>query len=1222
MNSYLRYHQIYHRSPNIYSHPAKNGLVLLVLFSVWLGIAYFGGKLAWAEVDVADAPLLTRIQPPPANIMILLDDSSSMSFSVLIKGSYEGRYPNPQQKKTGEDGYCYVFDNLGDSIYTGAAFYLGQEGRKYWKSQWHEINSIYYNPNLTYQPWPGYGARTFENADTEHPRPHPVIDTDKSIDLDGKSFSTNGIDVKHAHYFVKYSDVVYLVVIDGHDKEIKYYTVSLTGTGLAEKVDSLSPIDPPPDGIVTGRTYEEERQNFANWYTYNRRREYRAKAAIAKVIKGLEGIRVGILSINGKIIVPLKPVNVTINGELHDESDILLENLYRVQPKGDTPLKEGLETVGEYYRKNDGNLAGLSGDVPYPADGGACQQSFVIVVTDGYYSDTQFNAKANNADSDNGKPYADSYSDTLADIAMYYYENDLSDYPDEHPTSKMDDAEHQHMVTYVTAFGVPGTLNPADYESDPTHPDFLKHKISRDFVIWPQVLGVGKPDSIDDLWHAAVNGRGELLNATNPQEMVDALRAHIQRISKRHRGAAASVAINGDPLYARVSDQIRIFQSSYSNYNEEWTGDVKAYRIDAHTGEVIVDNPEWSAAEVLRNKDPNRRNILSYNGENGGILFVESQLTDNQKNALHPDLPDRANLIAYLRGQEIDGYRPRSQKLGDIVHSAPVFHHDTIYVGANDAMLHAFNAKAFAGGADLEPGEEIFAYIPNLVFSSLKLLADAAYAHKYFVDSTPVIKEGRGLFGGTEIKAILVGGLGKGARGYFALDVTNPMSMTADKVKWEFPKADTPAIHIDDIGYSFGRPVIAQSYHNTYKWIVIAGNGYSSKNGKSVLFILEPSDGTVITKIGAGAGPDNGLSAPIAVDVNLDDRVDFVYAGDLKGNLWKFDLTSNNLFDWDVAYKDHIGEPQPLFIARGPEEDADEAIQPITVKPDVMLHPKEAGYLVCFGTGRFLGDSDYSDRTTQSIYGIWDYGDRVYRIGTGWSDDDDREYLGQINTRDRDPDIKQLSNQVKYVKLLKQERDDRIVGIDGNQKFVRILSNETPIWLTDKDSGGQLANPSGKELNHAGWYFDLSEGERVISDVLLRDGKLLVSGFIPNDAPCSRGGNSFFMEINAATGGRFAEAIFDLNDDGAVGDSADEHTGDYVNIGLSGEADWAAPSGILLAGIIQTPVIIGLGPAAGPNDDGDDCVEAKITTSSNAKMSSLIETCAKLGVVYWKEIQQ
>ncbi|UCE54273.1 MAG: PQQ-binding-like beta-propeller repeat protein [Desulfobacterales bacterium] len=1214
--------QISHRLSRIRSRLKKNCLLLIAFFSAWLCMAYFGGKPTQAEVDIADAPMFTRIQPPPANIMILLDDSSSMNFSVLIRGFYDGRYPNPNQEKPGEDGYGYVFDNLGDSVYTGEAFYFGQEGRKYWKSQWHEINIIYYNPNLTYEPWPNYGKLTFENADIEHARAHPVIDTGNTFDLDGKSFSASGIDVKHAHYFVKYGDGVYMVVIDGDDKGIKYYTVGVTGTGLAEKVDTLSLIDPPPDGIVTGRTYAEERQNFANWYTYNRRREYMAKAAIAKVIKSLKEVRVGILGINGKIKVPLKPVKATINGESKDESDILLEKLYGFQSKGDTPLKEGLETVGEYYKENDGNLAGVSGEVPYPADGGACQQSYVMVMTDGYYSDPNFNAKAKNADADNGEPYADSYSNTLADIAMYYYENDISDYPDQHPTSKSDNAEHQHMVTYAAAFGVTGTLNPADYELGPTNPDFLKHKDSNDYVIWPEVLGVRKPESIDDLWHAAINGRGELLNAGNPQELVDTLAARIQSISKQQRGSAASVSINGDPLYAQVFDQIRIFQSSYSNYNDEWTGDVRAYRLDAHTGEVVVDNPEWSAAEVLKKKDPDQRTIVSYNEENVGILFVESQLTNYQKNALDPDLTDRTNMIAYIRGQEIDGYRSRSQKLGDIVHSAPVFHNDTIYVGANDGMLHAFNAKAPAGGGDPQLGEEIFAYIPNLVFGNLKLLADTAYAHKYFVDLTPVVKEGRGLFGRTEIKTILVGGLGKGGKGYFALDITESMSMTTDKVKWEFPKADTPAIHIDDIGYSFSRPVIAQSYHNTYKWIVIVGNGYSSKNGKSVLFILDPSDGTVITKIRAGAGPDNGLSTPTAVDVNLDDKVDFVYAGDLKGNLWKFDLTSNNLSDWDVAYKDHIGDPQPLFIARGPEENADEAIQPITAKPDVMLHPKEAGYLVCFGTGKFLGDSDYSDRTTQSIYGIWDYGDRVYQIGTGWSHDDDREYLGQINNRNIDLDIKQFSNQVKFVKLLKQERSDRIVGIDGTQIFVRILSNEIPIWLTEKDSGGQLPNPSSLQLNHVGWYFDLSEGERVISDVLIRDGKLIATGFIPDDSRCGHSGNSFFMEINATTGGRFAEAIFDLNDDGSVDDDDAARTGDYVNIGLSDDAVWVPPSGILLPGNIQTPVIIGLGPGSSHNHDDNDCVEVKITTSSTGKMPSLIETCANLGVVYWKEIQQ
>jgi type IV pilus assembly protein PilY1 len=534
-------------------------------FSAIIGLYLLAATSAGAEVDLADGPLFTRIQPPPADIMVVLDDSGSMAFEVLVRGTYDGRFPNPEleEQDRERDGYCFVFDEMGDNVYTEENRYMREKGRKYWHSQWYGTNVIYYNPNLTYTPWPRTAEHNFLDADKNMPRahPHPDIDAD-TLNLDATSFTVGGVAVNHAHYYVKDGDTIYLILLN--NGAITYYrVVDTTGTGLAAAVDSLDLAD-PIDAIKPKRKecgsdpemeefcdYDKERQNFANWFTYYRRREYTAKAALGRVIKNMEAVRVGIYGINERIIIPLKPVQVKVEGVEIDETDDLLNPLYRFQSRGGTPLKEALQTVGEYFKDNMKKLAGVSGDVPFPEEGGACQQVFTIVMTDGFYSDTNYNAIADNADGDDGIPYADGYSDTLADIAMYYYENDLSDYENQVPTNKYDKADHQHMVTYGVAFGVVGTLDPADYELDPTHPDYLKHKVSGDYVSWPQVSGVRQPESIDDLWHAAVNGRGEFLNAANPPELVDSLTAVMESISKRHRGSAAAVGING---VGRLSD--------------------------------------------------------------------------------------------------------------------------------------------------------------------------------------------------------------------------------------------------------------------------------------------------------------------------------------------------------------------------------------------------------------------------------------------------------------------------------------------------------------------------------------------------------------------------------------------------------------------------------------------------------------------------------------------
>jgi Tfp pilus tip-associated adhesin PilY1 len=405
------------------------------------------------------------------------------------------------------------------------------------------------------------------------------------------------------------------------------------------------------------------------------------------------------------------------------------------------------------------------------------------------------------------------------------------------------------------------------------------------------------------------------------------------------------------------------------------------------------------------------------------------------------------------------------------------------------------------------------------------------------------------------------------------------------------------------MGYSFSKPVIVRSNipdsdnPSEGRWVVIFGNGYNSVNGTSALYIIDAKTGDLIKRIDAGAGPDNGLSTPIAVDPSHDEKVDFVYAGDLQGNLWKFDLSQDDITKWKVAFMPSA-VAQPLFQAKGPNGQ----IQPITTRPDVMYHPEKHGFIVCFGTGKYLGDSDYSDSDTsvQSIYGIWDYGDTVYGLRTKtWSQDDDLEFLGVF---DRNSAQKKLSNQPPTVSLLEQTQQVYEVA---TQKY-RVLSSFHPAWLTkddpDKDKG-QKPNPSDKDINHAGYYFDLGTGERVISDVIIRNKLLLAIGFTPNNDRCGTGGKSMFMEINAFTGGSAGGSLFDITGDLKIDEK------DLVKVGNLGDF---APSGMEFDGNIQPPAILGL--------PGKDEHEKKYLSSSSGNIELLHEKGHKLGVAYWMEI--
>jgi type IV pilus assembly protein PilY1 len=1133
---------------------------------------------ALAVTDLSDTPMFTRVLPPPANIMFLLDDSGSMNFEMLVRGGFDGSYPNPDPAVR---GFCYLFNDLGDNMYSSSyypSWYAGAEGRQLWQTQFYQTNAMYYNPGVTYTPWPSYGSVTFTNADKDNPRSHPVNGS-YTINLDGTSYTVGGVNVPHSRYVVYSASQSkhYLVVLASSSKQ--YYTFTVTGSGLAGKISALISESSPPADVISGRSYSEERQNFANWFTYYRRREFVAKNALANVIKGLSQVRVGIYGINKKVVLPLANVNVTQGATISDATNTLLDKLYPYQSAGGTPLKAGLKTIGTYFKDNTGTLDTQTGPQPYgtAADSASCQQSFTIILTDGYYDDLG-TTLAGNTDGDNGAPYADGHSDTLADIAMYYYENDLNALlADQVPKNKYDWATHQHTTTYAVAFGVSGTLNPADYDAD------FKHKTTGNLIQWTVPSASYKPEAVDDLWHATVNGRGKFFNASNPEALTSALTELMSAISEILIGSSSSVTVNGDYLYGKVGSNTFIYQGLYSSKDSEWTGDVKAYPVNAVTGDVLTNAPKWSAAEQLQTKTWDQRLIATFNGS-VGKPFREVDLSQAQKDDLGTSPADK---VKYLRGEAVSGYRYRSQKLGDIVNSAPVFLDDVIYAGGNDGMLHAFDANS---------GVEIFAYVPNLVFGNLKLLTDPAYTHRFYVDLTPSVKKGTGILGGTTTDTLLVGGLRKGGKGYFGLNVTNPKSVTtetelATRVLWEFSDPD--------MGYSFSKPVIVKSNSTAHPWVVIFGNGYNSGSGKSALYIIDPITGILIKQIVADVGPDNGLSTPIAIDPNHDEKVDFVYAGDLKGNLWKFDLSQNDIANWNVAFI-QSGVAQPLFQAKGPGG----TVQPITTRPDVMYHPQKHGFIVCFGTGKYLGDSDYSDTSVQSIYGIWDYGDTVYDLRTKmWSPDDDQEFIGAFASRTSAP---QLSNQPDKVSLLKQTQKVYTVTTGTLSQKYRILSDFKPTWLTKDDSGsGQKPNPSDAAINHAGYYFDLDTSERVISDVILRNKLLLATGFTPNNDRCGPGGNSMFMEINAFTGGTAGKSLFDINGDQLI------DTQDLVNVIFNVTLEALAPSGKEFFGNIQPPAILGL-----PESE----YEKKYLSSSSGTIELLHEIGHKLGVAYWMEI--
>ncbi|MEE4113372.1 MAG: PilC/PilY family type IV pilus protein [Desulfobacteraceae bacterium] len=1098
------------------------------------------------------------------------------------------------------------------------------------------------------------------------------------VDADGDSAMDSG----ESFYLVNFADTNNDGNLDGRQF---YRFIDEDGDGMVDNGELVSLAEAEmPSALVNG-SFEEDLQNFANWFQYYRKRWLTTVAAFSQILPELQGVRVGYRTINGNSLSPVLPIHLSGYGDQSNELIDKLKNFHLVRNPASTPLREGLDIVGLYFHMTEttGKLEKELEVSPISTDaGGACQQNFAIIISDGAWDGGA--AGYGNIDEDQGAPYADEWPNTLADTAMYFYKNDLAPaVADEVPTNFYDKATWQHMVTYGVTFGVNGHLDPDDYDLYNFDPD------QRVYPTWPSPLGSNDDAlkaKIDDIYHAAVNGRGRYLSAKTPQELIVFLKEAIDDLVARI-GSGAGVTINGEEIDAGST----VYQSIYNT--EGWTGDVKAYALDPETGEVIRSSYMWSAEEELyaTSWDTGRK-IATFNGTSG-IPFRYNSGQTALFDLLSTDPAEAQSMVNYLRGDssledkfkdtnggsyrnrnfKINELESRDTKLGDIVHSAPVFHsyeysgttYKMIYAGANDGMLHAFNA---------ETGQEVFAYVPRLVFSRLKNLTDPSYNHEYFVDMTPyvasVVKDGAP-------RSYLTGSLGKGGKGLYCLDVTHPLGISSEaelatKVLWEYPKKDleiadatndspivvtTSTSHglttgnfveivgvegntaanglhkitvqstttfallnpdgtittasgdytsggtlcpDSDLGYTYSR---AFTVNSAIGWVTIFGNGYNSANLNAVLYVLDAHTGALLKKIDTGFGasngdPCNGLSTPVLVDVDSDEQVDYAYAGDLNGNLWKFDLTSSDIDDWKVAHNtsaDRSGTPMPLFTAK----DAAGNGQPITSMPDVMrpLYPDQPGYIVVFGTGKYLGQLDFSNVRTQTIYGIWDYGD----------DADATEYLGTFNRGGTN----QLSNLSAFSSLAQQSKQ---LDVNLGGQLLRVLTDNPVNYLWEADeTGDQRENPSTIEANHVGWYFDLPDTkERVVRDVLIRSGKAIVISSIPNTNPCAAGGSSWLYEINANTGGRLDAPQFDINNDNVI-DENDmikiENENWQVGDDPANQYIYLAPTGIWYPTMVFTPTIIGMGKE-----------EIKLMSTAAGSIIDLMETGEERGMVYWRQI--
>ena len=1115
---------------------------------------------------------------PQSNVLFLIDDALSLDYEKLMD--------REEEERLNIDDYKFYFR------------YSQVENVTNIRPHCTQYNQLAYDPSKTYEPWWGKdsaGNEFQDQTDITSVPFDPYLPKDVGI-ADADQIARN----QDNH--TDLSEAFYLVWNDSNDNGAYDDGECPAFDRIASRpyisyncVDHRSSDSYPSNECVSVSSMTSaEQTNFANWYAYHRKREYIIKYALAEVINKSEA-RIGIgftstpdfhdVATRGIEVKDVDDITIPVDPEAVKNKQALLDALFALDSdavgKDNSQVRRMYEAAGNYFERDEvyesGDKSGVreffgyDDDEPEPESPiivkdarGVCQSNASIVVTGRYENGSDSSRYSrrvlrDNVDGDNDTDYdgewvdgsspkdsyADDYFDTLADVAMFFYERDL--YPD------VDNPDIiQRMSSHMVALGVKGTL-----DAGPSS--------AADPFTWPQRVN-NHQETIDDMRHAAWNGRGEFHDPDNGDDLVTVFKSILFNIDEASEDDASAVGTNMLAVSSvRAASETTLYVSSFEPVS--WEGRLLAYPIDQNT--LALGSAEWDAADLIPAHA--YRNIFSYNGSAGFEFTIDawndsgSGFSDAQKTALNTlgdDTDDRGlKRVAYIRGDQTDEqslFRSRDSLLGDIVNSDAFYAADEnfryyglegdgteteetysyylylknekldrqpmVYVGANDGMLHGIYASADddvdtsqCGATAVKcAGEEAFAYIPKGVYSKLSNLTSPDYSHDYYVDGPPIVSDAfmdYGDEGGSRWGSVLLGSLGNGGAGVFALDVSDPGNFSAGDVLWDLDATDLP-----QLGSLPGRASIVKLPND--KWAAVFANGYDSANHKAGLYIVpleEPDRAKFIdTEADGTSDAPNGLSAALPIDSDGDNKIDRVYAGDLLGNMWVFDLSSDVSSNWKVAFSSS-SIPKPLFRACLTADCA--TLQPITSRPEVIEYTgSENSHIVLFGTGSYRDAEDVSNKDVQTFYGILDNGNYVTEL--------DRSSLQEQT--------------IELEFTLSETGEHRVVSknsVDYSRKN--------------------------------GWYIDFDsssyEGERIVSDPIVRNGAVRFFTFTVDSGICSRsGGESWYMHLNSLTGARTDDASFDVNGDGKV---------DYLDLKMitsAGEEIEASVSGFKAEGLVKT----------------------------------------------------
>lgn len=947
------------------------------IFSISISILI--AMLTAAEAtDIYKGPLKAAALAKP-NVIFGMDDSGSMDFEVMLKTN-DGAFW--WSATTGWDiNGAPLFNSAGTAGGTWTKLpYLFPNGcaaglRRNCDASGHyaiaptyqfaslrskDYNPLYYDPAITYVQWPDAvingASKSFPASIPTAALSHPL--TTSSTNLTATTMTTAvdttflmlpGMTVPagtslyiNSAWKTRATDMV-VPNTTTYTAAFAYYPA----TYWMKQACSVNNVDctKAPDGaqlkrfeiktgvtFPSGRSYTAELQNFSNWFTFYSKRKLMLGSSMGSVLSTLKGMRIGLVAMNAQSVPTMYDLDST---NPLTNAQVITGKFYQNSSSGGTPTRSLLNYIGNQFKTNNAI-------VQY-----SCQRNAAFIVTDGFAENTPLTPPSyTSATWGKGSPYETTYPGTLADIALSYYTNNLrSDLttgrvPTVVPTVSNPGADNNpniHMNTYAMTLGARGTLWP-----DVSNP-------YSGSMVWPNPVDTRSPTAVDDLWHATINSRGSMFTAQNPSQTAAAAQTALTQILKL-AGAQGGVAFSTHNLKAGNS---MAYEGSYRP--QGWSGDVSAFAVDTSTG-ALAPNPSWSADNLLQSRDYTTRAIASFNGSSGVALTfstVDSILNPSGVNGV------TADLVSYIRGdrsKESTSFRVRTGLMGAVVNAEPVSSpaDGVVFATSNEGMVHTL---------DKTNGNELWAYMPGFALADAGAQAQKTWSFQTTLDATPAL-------GRVGAKTILVGGRGTVGVGFYALDVSNPKTSTTDsavasRVLWEFPSASTPTNIVSSLGASMGKPLIV----NTIKYgsVVVLTSGYNSAlDGKGRVYVLDALTGalktTFVTPSGSTGTGDSGL-AQISGFTEANGTVNYVYGGDLLGNVWRFSIEDGSVFKL-ATLTDSVGVSLPITEA----------------SELAILAGKRMVYV---GTGRLLDNSDFSDTRVQSFFALWDNNTGIANVRTG-----------------------------------------------------------------------------------------------------------------------------------------------------------------------------------------------------------------------------------------------